>query len=223
MIAGSGRTIVGIGLGGSDREFALVGMDGWDRRKVVPEYVDIMRRLWRGEDVSYEGQFFSFENVCVRPAPSTVPPIWYAGMSPAAVRRAVLFGDGWMPSHTPMRVLHERVRLLRELSDGEGRSAPLIAPIAYVVPEMAGVQLDGMRLLNEANYRYGQSGETPFRTLRDLAGMLITGTDEEIVRGVRELEDAGASCVIFDLRLVFSRLLPVLDYLGERVLPLLKQ
>jgi probable F420-dependent oxidoreductase len=220
LVAGPDRIIVGIGLGGSDHEFAVVGMNGWDRRKVVPQYVDIMRRLWTGEEVTCNGEHYEFERAVVRPAPISPPPVWYAGVSGAAIRRAVGFCDGWIPSHLPLRLFGERVQQLRDLAARSAKPSPQVATIPYVVPDMAGVRLNLPALLAVANRRYPRAA--PFETLADLDGMVITGSPGGITEGILRCRDAGATHVVLDLRLAFDHLPQAVAILGEDVLPALR-
>jgi alkanesulfonate monooxygenase SsuD/methylene tetrahydromethanopterin reductase-like flavin-dependent oxidoreductase (luciferase family) len=59
--------------------------------------LDIIRRALAGETVTFESEFFNFRNVKVTPEPvqKPHPPIWLGGFTPAALRRAVRFGDGF--------------------------------------------------------------------------------------------------------------------------------
>jgi alkanesulfonate monooxygenase SsuD/methylene tetrahydromethanopterin reductase-like flavin-dependent oxidoreductase (luciferase family) len=93
--------------GASAREGALWGVADRDRAARLAENIDICRRVWSEDDVSFKGQFRSFEGVTVRPRPVQQPcPIWIAsnprpvGLKPttidAALRRVAQKADGWM-------------------------------------------------------------------------------------------------------------------------------
>jgi hypothetical protein len=58
---------------------------------------DIIRRALAGETITFKSDFFDFQNVRVTPEPiqKPRPPIWLGGFTPAALRRAVRFGDGF--------------------------------------------------------------------------------------------------------------------------------
>jgi alkanesulfonate monooxygenase SsuD/methylene tetrahydromethanopterin reductase-like flavin-dependent oxidoreductase (luciferase family) len=58
--------------------------------------LSVMKRLWTEEHVTHHGDFFAFEDVTLVPQPiqQPHPPIWVAGRSEAAMRRAALLGDG---------------------------------------------------------------------------------------------------------------------------------
>ena len=135
-VAGRGRVLAGWGIGASDAEFAALGMGGWDRRKMLPEQIEVMRRLWTGGKVSFEGEFYKFRDVAIKPVPGRRDgiPIWYGGGSKAAARRAVEYCDGWIPGRMPRRDVRERVERMERLSAEAGRPRPVAAVIPYVSP-----------------------------------------------------------------------------------------
>jgi len=55
----------------------------------------VLRKLWSGEIVEHQGEFFSFPRLRSLPAPGHIPII-PAGGSEAVMRRAARLGDGWM-------------------------------------------------------------------------------------------------------------------------------
>jgi alkanesulfonate monooxygenase SsuD/methylene tetrahydromethanopterin reductase-like flavin-dependent oxidoreductase (luciferase family) len=61
------------------------------------EALDIISRLWSGAPVSYDGRSVSFDDVQMRQLPARRPEILVGGRTPAAARRAVAFGDGYLP------------------------------------------------------------------------------------------------------------------------------
>jgi alkanesulfonate monooxygenase SsuD/methylene tetrahydromethanopterin reductase-like flavin-dependent oxidoreductase (luciferase family) len=92
--------------GASAREGSYWGVADRDRALRLEENIEICRRLWREDGVSFKGKFRSFEDVTVRPHPVQHPcPIWIAsnprpGVTPAIVDRALervaRLADGWM-------------------------------------------------------------------------------------------------------------------------------
>src|SRR5438876_6119281 len=110
VVAGAGRVIAGFGIGTFDHEFDAAGLGGIDRRQLLPEQIDIMRRLWSGQQISHQGKFYSFKDVDIHPSPAAPGniPIWYCGNSPASVRRAVEYCDGWMPGRITIKTFARR-------------------------------------------------------------------------------------------------------------------
>ncbi|MEV0032216.1 TIGR03619 family F420-dependent LLM class oxidoreductase [Nocardia sp. NPDC050793] len=88
-----------VGLGTLPEEAAATGVEFRARGRRADEAIDVLRLLWAGgeEGVSYQGEFFAFENLVQYPKPfrATTLPIHVGGSSLSAARRAGLRGDGY--------------------------------------------------------------------------------------------------------------------------------
>lgn len=93
-----GRAILGVGIGHLAKEFEVLGVPREKRGQMTDEYLAAIRALWTEESPSFSGEFVSFDDVVFEPRPDPgAIPIWVGGNSPAAIRRAARFGDGWVP------------------------------------------------------------------------------------------------------------------------------
>ncbi|MFD5701356.1 LLM class F420-dependent oxidoreductase [Streptomyces lasiicapitis] len=122
-----GRLILGVGAGHVAEEFEALGADFARRGPVLDDTVDALRAaLGPDEFPEYEGEFFSFEGLGQRPRPAQRRvPIWVGGSSPAAVRRAAVRGDGWLPQGDPRDRLPDQIAKLKRLRAEAGIDAPL--------------------------------------------------------------------------------------------------
>jgi len=84
-----------VGVGALPGEAAAVGVDFTTRGRRTDEAIDVLRLLWSGGPVSFDGEFFQFKDVCSFPRPLAEVPIHIGGSSTAAARRAGLRGDGY--------------------------------------------------------------------------------------------------------------------------------
>jgi alkanesulfonate monooxygenase SsuD/methylene tetrahydromethanopterin reductase-like flavin-dependent oxidoreductase (luciferase family) len=226
---GPNRLIVGFGIGGMGFELNNVGLGGLKLPDVHREQVEIMRRIWTGETVNFDGAFYHFENADVYPTPQGEIPIWYCGGSAAAVRRAVEYCQGWLTGHSPFRTLEKRLRRLRRLSEEAGREPPIAGSIPFTSPgrtrEEGLSKLNVAALLESANHHGGmekpESGR--FETADDLAGGLLVGPPSDIVETIRQQQALGQDLTVFDLRYRFADFPDCLAIIGEEVLPELRR
>jgi alkanesulfonate monooxygenase SsuD/methylene tetrahydromethanopterin reductase-like flavin-dependent oxidoreductase (luciferase family) len=98
-----------------------------ERVSRVEESIGSIRRLWREESVSQQGQHFSLNEagLSVKPKQPDGPPVWLAGEVPRAVRRAARFADAWLPLPASTR---QETGKLRELYCQERANAGLATP-----------------------------------------------------------------------------------------------
>ena len=91
-----GRLIFGVVLGYRQTELEAFGTNRGERVARFEESLELMKRLWSGELVNFEGRFWQVHDarVAVAPVQKPYPPIWIAGQSESAVRRAAAVGDG---------------------------------------------------------------------------------------------------------------------------------
>lgn len=127
-----GKAVFGVGLGYTTAEFDAFGVPRRERAARMEESITVIRRLWEGEPFEHHGRFYQFSvpEVTVRPTQHPRPPIWMAGQSEPAVRRAAKLADTWYP---PPMLSHDELRRLHTLHLAEreqcGRPAPVEVPV----------------------------------------------------------------------------------------------
>ncbi len=97
-----GRLVLGVGLGHPDDQFTAFGIDAdlRTRAAMVDEFLELVNRLWTGERVAFEGNYYNCLGVAFRPTPLQCPriPIWIgAGGSYRVPRRRAARWDGFAP------------------------------------------------------------------------------------------------------------------------------
>jgi probable F420-dependent oxidoreductase len=118
-----GRLRLGIGVGWNHVEYEALGVDWKTRGARQAEQIEVLRRLWSEELVSYSGRFHNLKEVTVVPPPVQRPiPIWLGGSSDAVVKRAARLGDGWMPIIAPDAQAGQKLAMLREELANHGRN-----------------------------------------------------------------------------------------------------
>lgn len=117
-----GRFRLGIGVGWNHVEYEALGMDWKTRGARQAEQVEVMRRLWCEDLLSFKGRFHDLREVNILPRPVQQPiPIWFGGMSDAVVSRAARLGDGWMPIAAPDAQMEQKLGALRDQLKANGR------------------------------------------------------------------------------------------------------
>jgi probable F420-dependent oxidoreductase len=97
-VLSDGRLRLGIGIGWNALEYEALGKDFSNRAKRVEEQVELLRRLWTDESVTFEGAYERTTGVGILPMPVQRPiPIWFGGIAPGALRRIGRLADGWFP------------------------------------------------------------------------------------------------------------------------------
>lgn len=93
-----GRVILAPVSGYRDVEFESMGVPKAERAGRLVEGVEVIKRLWTEDDVTYEGEYFSLDGVTINPKPvqEPRPPIWVGANADSAVRRASRLGDAWL-------------------------------------------------------------------------------------------------------------------------------
>lgn len=109
----AGRAVLGAGIGWYPPEYAATGVKKSERGARTDEILDIILPLLEGETVTYDGQFYSIEDVEIEPRLPERPELWIGGGSQLAdpgspdlprfvdaVKRRILKAEGWIPRPT---------------------------------------------------------------------------------------------------------------------------
>lgn len=95
-----GRFLFGVGGGWNQDEMENHGTVYATRFKRMRECIEAMKVIWTKEGAEYHGEFVNFGPMIARPKPVTKPhpPIHVGGAFPQGARRAIRYGDGWIPT-----------------------------------------------------------------------------------------------------------------------------
>ena len=94
-----GRFLFGVGNGWNQDEIENHGTVFASRHKLARERIEAMKAIWTDEEPEYHGEFVNFDRMKQWPKPfqKPHPPIIVGGAFPYAARRAIRYGDGWIP------------------------------------------------------------------------------------------------------------------------------
>jgi len=115
------------------------------RFKRVRESIEAMKEIWTKEKAEYHGEFVHFDPMIARPKPvqKPHPPIHVGGAFPHGARRAIRYGDGWIP--TARGDVAEVLPKFREMAREAGRDPAGIEITSFALGE----DLDRVKRLNE--------------------------------------------------------------------------
>ena len=119
-VLSSGRLRLGVGIGWNPVEYEALGANFHDRGRRSEEQVEVMRKLWTQELVTFEGRWHKITDAGINPLPLQRPiPIWFGGSDDRALKRLARLGDGWFPLLGP----DEKCRQMIERIHGYAREA----------------------------------------------------------------------------------------------------
>jgi len=220
------RLLIGLGLGVGPGNFEPLGFDYETRLELFEETAEILGALPVAGPFHHEGTHFSFEDFAIDPQPGARVPLYYGGVSRAAVRRAFQVGDGWIAGRLPHATFLARMDLVRKYEADTGRRLDIATMPITLVDSGDGRHDAAAR---EAVKTLAQSAEGArdwikppsgrFETVDDLSGLLISGSPDRCAQEVRAMLESGVTQVVFDLRLVFEDFERQIDLLADQVIP----
>jgi alkanesulfonate monooxygenase SsuD/methylene tetrahydromethanopterin reductase-like flavin-dependent oxidoreductase (luciferase family) len=198
-----GRFVFGAGIGWYPKEYEATGVKKSERGARTDEILDIMIPLLEGASVTYDGRFYSVDDVAIEPRTETRPELWIGGGSQladpaspeeprfaAAVKRRILRSEGWIPRPTcPPADIRRDWEELQEYFGENGRD-PASLTIAhenfmhFVATEDRGRALEEQ---HEAMLRVMSNERGP----EYLEQVYLFGTPDDIVRSLQARVDAG--------------------------------
>ncbi|MFL6001598.1 MAG: LLM class flavin-dependent oxidoreductase [Nocardioides sp.] len=118
-----GRLLLNVVTGGESHEQRMYGdfLDKEARYERCDEFLEIVRRLWTGETVDFEGKHLSLEAAKLGQIPDPAPEIYFGGSSPAAGRVAARHADVYLTWGEPPAAVAEKVAWIRDLAAEQGR------------------------------------------------------------------------------------------------------
>lgn len=144
-----GRFRLGIGTGWNDVEYEALGENFHDRGKRSEEQIDLMRKLWAEDTISYQGNWHKITDAGLNPLPINKNiPIWLGGTAPQVIDRVARMGDGWFPFFNPN--LKSQIDMVRERATSVGRNPDEIG-IECILPvgEMGDKERDRIKACSD--------------------------------------------------------------------------
>jgi probable F420-dependent oxidoreductase len=132
----NGRFLFGVGNGWNIEEMANHGTKEPEKRgTLLRERIEAMKAIWSQDKAEYHGRYVDFDPIFAWPKPvqKPHPPIHVGGGWPQAARRAVAWGDGWIPVGDAAGALRKMPEL-HELARQAGRDPASLEVSVYYCP-----------------------------------------------------------------------------------------
>lgn len=214
----NGRMVMGVGIGRRPDDFSAAGVPMERRAGRTVEAIHIMRQIWAGEPLNFQGRHFTLASGPIGPRPVQRPgiPIWMGGAHEGAVRRAARYGDGYIAGGAVgpegFKGLRQRVEQARQELGRHGPYPYSCLAYFYIDDDREKAKREAMAMLTRY---YGAA----FGQSYDPERLLVFGPPEEFARRAQAYLDAGVEHLI----LVPTSLdAAQVDRLAREVLPRLR-
>jgi alkanesulfonate monooxygenase SsuD/methylene tetrahydromethanopterin reductase-like flavin-dependent oxidoreductase (luciferase family) len=192
-----GRLDVGVGHGGNFRPFPAFGVEKATFVGYFNEGLELMKTAWSDEPaVTFHGRFRDVDGLLIQPKPvqRPHPPLWFGGSAPKALARAVRLGDAFMGAgSSTTENFADAVKVVRRELDEQGKD-----PAQFRIAKRVYLTVDDdaerarTRVLAGLHRIYG----VPLASR--LGDVPVSGTTADLVRGLRDVIDAGAEMILLN-------------------------
>jgi probable F420-dependent oxidoreductase len=185
-----GRVEMGVGTGGRGRMFSAFEVDPTHLVSRFTEGLRLMKACWTESRITFQGRFWQLDGAFVEPKPfqKPYPPLWIGGNHPAAVRRALQYGNGFFGAGSSTTAqFAQQVQVLRAAL-AEAQQDPSTFQIAKRVYIL--IDDDATRARERVTVGlkqiYGSS---------DLTAVAVYGPPSACIAGLHEVAEAGAELI----------------------------
>ena len=149
-----GRVMLGVGTGESLNEVPAIGIE-WppfkERFGRLKEAMELMRRLWSEERVTYDGQYYHTANATIYDRPDTPVPVYVAAAGPSAAKLAGRVGDGFICTSGKAPELY-RETLLPSVREGLAKANRAPDSIDYMIEMKVSFDTDHARAMDDTRH-----------------------------------------------------------------------
>ena len=195
-----GRLLVGVGVGAYREEFeALQPGVKTHRGNKLEESIQALNVLFEERNANWDGEYYQYADVEMYPKPYQEEgiPFYFGGNNPNAVRRAALYGAGWLPAGMPQDQLKAKVAELHEIAAENGRDGTKIDVAPQLITYIGKTHEEAVAHFRKSQI-YQHLVSLKASTLKDQADIAfedanLVGTPEELVEKIGHLAEAGVT------------------------------
>ena len=211
----NGRLTVGLGFGSRENDYNAVEIPFEHRGSRAVEQVQLMKRLWTEDNVTYKGRFYNVENLTVGPKPiqKPHPPIWTGGSADVALKRAGTWANGFICGSSAIPDFPATWEKISGYAKAAGRDPNKINKAGLTFMAIDDDQNKAVKAVEDYVMRY-------YGRLRvDVANTSLVGAPSAIIDRIGAFLSKGLDTLIIGLADPDPR---QLDLFGEKVLAKVK-
>jgi len=230
-----GRVIFGVGQGYRDIEFNSFGIEMRERKGRLAEALEVIRKLWSEDEVTYHGQFYRLDRVTISPKPlQPRPPILMGADTLKSIATVPKLADHWISSRRHSKdFLRQAVPVYKNALAQQGREFKGLVIFRDLCITGSSREAESrIKAVYERRYqkfqREGQPGERydlPFDELK--RGRLVVGSPDQVIEEVMSYhKEFGAELMWFMVDwpgFETEWALETIELFGERVMPEVKR
>ena len=208
----NGRVTLGLGFGSRENDYKAVEIPFEHRGSRAVEQVQLMKRLWTEDKVTFKGKFYNVENLSVGPKPiqKPHPPIWTGGSAEVALKRAGSWADGFICGSSAIPDFPSTWEKIAGYARAAGRDPNKISKAGLTFMAIHHDQSKAVRAVEDYVMRY-------YGRLRaDVANTSLVGSPAAIAERMGAFLSRGLDTLIIGVADPDPR---QLDLFGENVLP----
>ena len=207
----NGRVILGLGFGSRESDYKAVEIPFEHRGSRAVEQVQLMKRLWTEDEVTFKGKFYSVENLSVGPKPiqKPHPPLWTGGSAEVALKRAGTWADGFICGSSAIPDFPSTWEKISGYARAAGRDPKKITKAGLTFMAIDDEQSKAVKAVEDYVMRY-------YGRLRaDVANTSLVGSPTAIIERIGAFFSKGLDVLIIGVADPDPR---QLDLFGEKVL-----
>jgi probable F420-dependent oxidoreductase len=207
----NGRVILGLGFGSRESDYKAVEIPFEHRGSRAVEQVQLMKRLWTEDEVTFKGKFYSVENLSVGPKPiqKPHPPLWTGGSAEVALKRAGTWADGFICGSSAIPDFPSTWEKISGYARAAGRDPKKITKAGLTFMAIDEEQSKAVKAVEDYVMRY-------YGRLRaDVANTSLVGSPTAIIERIGAFFSKGLDVLIIGVADPDPR---QLDLFGEKVL-----
>ena len=208
----NGRVTLGLGFGSRENDYRAVEIPFEHRGSRAVEQVQLMKRLWTEDNVTFKGKFYNVENLSVGPKPiqKPHPPIWTGGSAEVALKRAGSWADGFICGSSAIPEFPSTWEKIASYAKAAGRDPNKISKAGLTFMAIDEDKSKAVKTVEDYVMRY-------YGRLRaDVANTSLVGAPAAIAERIGAFLSKGLDTLIIGVADPDPR---QLDLFGENVLP----